>query len=79
MEWHCETCGCRSSVHQDNCPNGCESKESEVEIVKRFHTSVQEFCEVFQDDYDFCELCLKKEFTAMKKAFWEVKKLIAEG
>ena len=76
-KWECEKCGCLSDAIQEVCPNGCEKEESLIDIVRRFYETVKIFCEYhLQDDYDHCELCLKKEFTEMKKAFWEVKEKV---
>ena len=78
MKWECPQCNCKSDFIQNNCPNDCEI-ESEIDAMREFHQSVQEFCAVFQDDYDYCQLCLTKEFTKMKKCFWKVKEDILEA
>ena len=79
MKWECKTCGCKSDIEQESCPNGCEQEESTIDIVRRFHESVETFCAYhLHDDYDHCALCLTKEFTEMKKAFWEVKEGILD-
>ena len=78
-QWRCKICGCKSDTRQEFCPNGCEPEESFIEIVRKFHEAVETFCSYhLQDSYDHCEVCLTKEFTKMKKEFWEVKEKILE-
>jgi len=78
-KWECEICKCESDAIQEQCPNGCEKEEDMVEIVRRFHASVDKFFDYHvTDSYDHCMLTAKKEFTEMKKAFWEVKEKILD-
>jgi len=84
MKWQCKICGCKSDILQDICPNACEdvsiNSEDGLAIVRRLHESVNIFFDYYVvDSFDHCMLTAKKEYTELKKAWWEVKeKLLSE-